>query len=70
MSLPVVPKRDWRHAWWLKSTLLFQRTQVWILANTAGGSQPPVTPAPGNPEPSSGLLGHLRTHAPPNMHTE
>lgn len=40
---------------------------VWFPGHTSGGSQPPVTPAPGNPVTSSGLHGHL--HSQVHTHT-
>jgi hypothetical protein len=46
---------------WLGAPALFQRTSVWFPAPTSGqtaGSQPPVTPVPGDLMPSAGTCEH------------
>lgn len=43
--------------------LPFQKTQGQYPEPTVQDSQLPVTPVPGDPKPSSGLLGYLCAHA-------
>lgn len=61
-------------AQWLGALLLLRQTQVWLLAPTLWGLQPPVTPVLGVLTPSYGYIGiytwytykqggeHTRTH--------
>lgn len=46
----------------LKGLLFSQKTRVWFQIPMLGRSQLPVTPAPGDQKPPSGLLGHTHTH--------
>lgn len=45
----------------------FAKVPVLFLAPTLDSSQQTVTPASGNPEPSSGLHGHLHVPPPPTL---
>lgn len=49
-------------ALWLRA--LAALAEVWssVLSTHSGGSQEPITPVPGYPTPSSGLLWYLHAH--------
>ena len=50
----------------LRALAVLAEALGWLPAHTSGGSQPPVTPAPGDPDPmpSSNLCGHTyHTHS-------
>lgn len=44
-----------------RASTILQQTWIWFLAPPSNGSQLPVTPAPGDPTPLSGLCEHY-TH--------
>ena len=56
-------------AQWLRAQTTHEGDWDWFPAPKPGSSQLPITPAPGNLRPSSGLFGYLYTCAYPQWPT-